>query len=237
MKTLIVGVLFFVALVARGEGVKLPHVSVFGTAEIKVVPDEMIWSLSVESKGNEVELVAGAHDKKVATLLKFLKEQKIEDKKLRTSRIELSENLVYRDRNKVKEGYIASTQVSFRLSDLEKYRTLWLGISKQADVSVKGVDFDSSQRIKYQNESRLKAVKAAKEKAQALAEALDSTIHEPLLIEEQGSSTFNLRNNSFMTNVNGGAIALGQGANWDSIALGTISVTTSVQVKFRISSK
>ena len=190
----------------------------------------MHWSLGVETKGGDIAQVAAAHDQKVVSVLKFLKEQKIEDKNTQTSRIELSENWVNRDRERVKEGYIASAQIAFESANLEQYRELWMGLAKIPDVSVKGVGFDTSKRIDIQNEARLNAVKAAKEKAESLAKALGASIHEPLVIEENSATwpgMYNTRNTF--------AAAPGQGANGTSLAPGTISVTSRVQVKFRIS--
>jgi len=235
MKLVTTALIFFVICAAKAEEIKLPHVSVFGTAEIKVVPDEMLWSLVVETKGNDVGQVAELHDVKVGAVLEFLKNQKIEDKEVQTSRIQLAENWVYRDRNRVKEGYAASTQIAFKSSDLDKYRSLWLGIAKLPDVSVKGVTFATSERIKYQNRSRVEAVMVAREKAEALAKALESSIHEPLLIEEvpaSGAMPFNNSNNLTSNRIN---VPLFNDPNGTSIAPGTISVSTSVQVKFRIS--
>lgn len=233
MKILTVVFIVFVAFSAKAEDIKLPHVSVYGTAEIKVVPDEMNWSLSVETKGNDVGQVAEMHDKKVTAVLKFLKERKIEEKEIQTSRIQLSENWVYRDRNHVKEGYAASTQIAFKSGDLKKYRSLWLGIAKLPDVSVKGVSFATSERIKFQNESRLKAVKAAREKAESLAVALGASIHEPLLIQEVFTSNDPFAAGNMV--IQSRRLTDGAAAEGESFAPGTISVTSRVQVKFRIS--
>lgn len=231
MKIITVALILCITVVVNAEEIQVPHVSVYGTSEIQVVPDEMHWSLEVKTKGNEVGQAAEAHDKKVEAVLKFLKERQIEDKKIQTSRIELSENWVHRGRDRVKEGYIASTQIVFESAKLDEYRVIWLGIANIPDVSVRGVSFDTSERIKYQGEARLKAVKVAREKAEALAKALSSSIQEPLLIEENSAmlpGMFNTRNTM--------AAAQGGGANGSSLAPGTISVTGRVRVKFRITS-
>ena len=231
MKSLTTLILFFITLAVNAEDLKLPHVSVYGTAETKAVPDEMIWSLSIQSKGNEVAQVAAVHDKKVAKVLAFIKEQKIEDKEVKTSRIRLSENWVNRGRERVKEGYVASTGITFKSKHLDQYQKIWMGVAQLPDVSVGGISFDSSQRIKIQNETRLKALTMAKEKAAAMAKALGASIHEPLVIAETGPTVYQggMRNS---------VMAMQQaGAAGTSIAPGTISVTSRVQVKFRISSK
>jgi hypothetical protein len=68
--------------------------------------------------------------------------------------------------------------------DLSSYKPLWLGLAEMSGITVEGVTYDHSKRIAYQNETRRKAVLAAKEKAADLAAALGSEIAEPVRIEE-----------------------------------------------------
>ena len=169
------------------EDIKLPHITVFGTAIKKVTPDRMNWYLSVKNKGGDLQEVAELHSKYVELVLAFLKKMKIPTEELQTARMEFGENWEYRFSSRVKNGYFASTDIFFKLHDFEKYKSLWMGISQIEYVTVNSVSYDHSKRIEFQNETRKKALLAAKEKAIALAETLGSQIGEPLLIEEDTS--------------------------------------------------
>ena len=210
----------------------VPHVQVSGTAIIEVVPDEMHWSLRLMTKKRTVADTAEEHDRRVSRLLGFLKENEIAEENTQTSRISISENWVYRSNNRVKEGYQASTTVTFESDDLDDYRDLWIGLSNLDNVEVSSVTFDVADRIRHQNESRLKAVMAAKEKAVALAEALGAEVHEPIAIVEDLGSGFQVEG------MIGNFASRSQMAadSGPSVSPGTISITTGVNVKFRISS-
>lgn len=231
--SILTSILFFFSFL-KADSTEIPHVLVTGTAIVEVVPDEMHWSLQLTTIQNSVAATAEAHDSHVSTVLSFLKENDISEEDTKTSRISITENWVYRNNNRVKEGYKAMTTVTFKSKDLEDYRSLWIGLSKLKDVEVSSVTFDTSDRIRHQNESRLKAVTAAKEKVVAMAGALDSLVHEPLAIleDQAGNTGYNFR--AVLGNFSGRS---GESAeSGTSISPGAISITTRVNVKFRISS-
>ncbi|MCF6313493.1 MAG: SIMPL domain-containing protein [Verrucomicrobiales bacterium] len=216
---------------AFAEDFKIPHVSVFGTAEIRVVPDEMIWSLSISTKDKEFGSVIEAHDQKVGKVLKFLRNQEIAEKDIASSHTRLTEHsvpgvrAVPGDIVHIKKRYNASSTIIFKFRDLKKYSSVWLGIAKLSDTRVFKMSYDTSQRIKHQNDARVEAIKVAKKKAIALAKAAGISLGGPILIEEQqqGAATDTVTLKSFPVY---GSIY---------IAPGTIAVKTSVQMKFRIS--
>jgi len=234
-KTFTLFALLLCSISIRAGELDVPHVAVFGTAVIEVVPDEMHWTLSVKTQGPEIASVAETHDRKVAGVIVFLKDRGIDEKKIQTSRITLAENWVYKNRDRVLDGYIASTTVVFESNKLDQYRDLWIGVAKLKDVSVNAVEFDTSERIKHQNNSRLQAVRAAKEKAIALAEALASRIGKPLVIDEVMAPTVDYSGRAGLAN---NRMAFAESANVapdaSSISPGTISVRTRVNVKFQI---
>ena len=182
--TFFVASFFLICTTASADDNDLPHVTVFGTATTEVVPDQMIWSVTVKNKGRVLQDVAKAHGSIVKQVLQLLKDQKVPEAKTQTAQMQFGENQEYKSSSWVKEGYFASTDISFTLDNLEQYRPLWIGLSQIPNVSVQAVQYDHSQRIQYQDETRKKAVMAAREKARMLAEALGSTIEEPLMIEE-----------------------------------------------------
>ncbi len=163
-----------------------PKITVNGTATMDVTPDKMLWSITIFNKGPELDKIAAENLKIVQETLKILKELGIDEKSLSTSSIGFGENLVYRrDRDeRVKEGYYATTSVSFEVKDLTKYQSIWQALSKKENIRVNYAEFDTSSRIKYQNETRNNALLAAKEKASSMAKILGAEIGEPLEINE-----------------------------------------------------
>lgn len=188
-KTRIGGFILLLLLsgIAWAEELSRPHISVYGYAKTEVVPDEMLWALNVGNQGADLKTVSAEHTKIVKAVLKLIAQQGVDKKETQTSGMRFGENYVYRNNSRVKEGYIANTTISFKMNDFGKYEALWLALSKVDAVSVNGVSYDYSKRIEAQNETRIKALMAAKEKAKAMAAAMNLELGETLsIVEEQG---------------------------------------------------
>lgn len=211
-----------------------PHITVTGTVITEVVPDRIVWSLALKNTGLELAKVAAKHATLSADVLKALKELGIEDKEVQSSQMEFGENMVYRDRDHVKEGYFASTMISFKLADLPKYKEVWLRLAAMDNVSVNNVTYDHSKRIELQKETRKKALLAAKEKAGVMAETLEAKIGEVLAISEDSEGGGGWNNRANLNNSIQAISAAGDGDNGSSIAPGTIPIRMRVLVTFRL---
>jgi len=209
-----------------------PHISVYGTAEINVTPNEMNWTLIVRNEGKQLAPTARQHAETLDEVLNFLKSLNIDQKKLQTSNMQFGEKWEYQERQNVKVGYFASTTVGFTIKDLSLYEKLWFGLSEINQVSIQNVSYSHSDRIRLQNESRQKALLAAREKADALARTLGSKIGDPLQIEELPSETppvpFAKR---MMSNA---AFDMAEGTQPEVLQPGQITITTQVHVIFKL---
>jgi uncharacterized protein YggE len=218
--------IFLFTPAAYAEEIELPHITVFGTAVTKIVPDKMMWNIMVMNKDQLLENVTKKHMDIVNDVTKFLKEAGIGED-LQTSRMQFGENWEYRNNTRVKEGYYAQTYITFSMTDFNIYKELWLGLSRFDSVSVLNVDYDHTERIRYQNETRINALLAAKEKAGILAKSIGSDIAEPLLIEEEWAGDNVLQR----ANV---AEARLDGADTSSVSPGLIPITMRIKAAFRL---
>lgn len=233
--------LSFSPLIAAVPGeLDIPHITVTGTALTEAVPDKLAWSLELRNTGLELPKVADKHANLSMETLKALKELGIEEKDTQTSRMEFGENMVYRDHSRVREGYFASTQISFKLADLAKYKDVWLRLAAMSSLSVKSVAFDHSNRIELRKETRRKALLAAKEKAEAMAEVLNAKVGDVLSISEDVGTQSLAGGNAYLSNnINYNGIAQAEGRDDDAgtggtIAPGTIPISIHVVVSFRL---
>ena len=96
-------------------------------------------------------------------------------------------------------------------------------------MSLTGVSYDNTRRIEFRNETRIKALRAAKSKAESLAEALGSKIGRPLSIVET-SESYGVTSN-FMTS-NAMARAPNSASETTNLALGQIPINAQVKVTF-----
>jgi len=240
MKTLFASFLAFMlaATLACADEIQLPHITVYGTATTEVVPDEMIWSVEVKNKNLGLEAAATEHGKTVQAVLSLLKESKVDDKTIQTSQMEFGENQEYTSGSWVKSGYFAKTEISFKITNFDLYKKLWVGLAKISGVSVQSVAYDNSKRIDYRNETRQKALQAAKEKASAMSKVLGSEIGEPLLVEEDLSVSEGWQGNYAVQAVNAinnlQAVENGNAREDTQLSLGTIPIRARVKVSFRL---
>lgn len=217
--------------VAYAGDMALPHISVFGTAVTRIIPDKMIWHLQVRNKSSSLDSVAKEHIDIIKKVTAFLKESSVKDDEVQTSRMEFGENWEYKDRSRVKEGYYAITHVTFTMTDFNSYERIWKGLSLIENTSVNEILYDHTERIKHQNETRVKALIAAKEKAQLLAKTIGSEIAEPLLIEEISLSN-DVENRPNVLQARREAFA--EGDEGTPISPGLIPVRMRVKATFRL---
>ena len=222
-------VLFFVGLASvQAEDIEIPHVTVFGTAEKKVVPDKMLWNVQVMNKDQMLEDVTKKHIDTVEKVTALLNKEGIKED-LQTTRMEFGENWNFINGNRLKEGYFARTFLTFSMTDFTKYKKIWLGLAAINDVSVQNVGYDHTDRINIQNETRVKALQEAKKKATILAESIGSRISEPVAIEEEWSG-----NDIIMSNVRAAETARFDGQGGSSVSPGLISIKMRVKASFRL---
>jgi uncharacterized protein YggE len=228
--TLLLSTLMFTVLVSSAAD-NPPHVTVYGTATTSVAIDQMDWKIRISNKEPGLEEVAKAHSSTVQSVLDFLMENDLPEHCIQTSGMEFGEHFVSSKlKGRVRDGYQASSSIKFKVTDLSKYKDLWSGISRMKNVSLNGITYDNSKRIKHQNETRQKALLAAKEKAETLAITLNSEIGMPLFIEEE---RFGYSRNNF----NNVYAANEQAVINDAFAPGQIPITVQIKASFLLVTK
>jgi uncharacterized protein YggE len=220
--------------VAGADEFTTEHVTVYGTATLQVAPNQMKWRLNVRNTDPASAAAAEAHGARVAAVIAFLKQNQIAEETIQTSHMELGEVWTFVAGSRRPDGYFASTDVSFTLADLSRYVAIWIGLSGLPSVTVQQVDLDHADRIRFQNEARVKAVLAAREKAQGIAEALGVGLGEPLLVDEDLSVNEHAwwARNATMTNAETSA---GEPAAAEEyLAPGSIPIRARVKAVFRL---
>ncbi|HEX5220578.1 MAG TPA: SIMPL domain-containing protein [Verrucomicrobiae bacterium] len=215
---------------ASAEEPKLPQIVVFGTAVTEVVPDEMHWTVEIRNRNTNLERAAADHAKSVGSVLGLLKDLKLDQKNIQTSRMQFGDHQEYVGGSYVKSGYYARTEVSFKLTEFNLYTNLWIELARIPGVSVESTAYDSSKKISHRNEARQKALRAAKEKATEMVRVLGTEIGEPLFIEE-----LSLNESGYDNAINNlRVVEEGDTEDRGSLSLGTIPVRAKVKVSFRL---
>jgi len=122
--------LIFTSFSAVAGEFSQPYISVFGSAKTEVVPDVMRWSLKVDNKGQDLSAVSKTHTDIVKNVISAVRNQGVDKSRIQTTGMSFGENFVYRNNSQIREGYVASTNIFFDLTDFDKYEALWLALSK-----------------------------------------------------------------------------------------------------------
>jgi uncharacterized protein len=215
-------------------------ISVSGTAEIRVAPDEINLRLGVETRDRELDEAVKQSELRTSAVLKFLKESGIESKDVQTDYIEIQPQ--YSDRRQqqiVPEYYQVRRTLGVRLRQVAKFDEVLAGVLRNGANLVHGIDFRTTELRKHRDAARQQAIRAAKGKATALAEELDVKVGKPRNINEQTgggwwswSGRSDPFSNAMMQNVSQ-APARGETPE-GNLAVGMISITATVHVTFAL---
>lgn len=220
-------------------------IEVTGGAEIFAIPDEVLVSASIDTKGKTVLEASQQNDKLVQSVTEFLKKSGIEERHIRTEYLSLRPEFPQPTRgygapnsfpSPVADGeplqpigYTAVRSFSIVVRDVKKFESVYKGMLELGVNRIDGVQFRTTELRKYRDEARTKAVRAAKEKATAMARELGVELAGVKLVVEQSN-----QNNHFGSNAMQVAIPVG---GEGSSTGGEITIAASVRVVFFLSSR
>ncbi|MEO7297570.1 MAG: SIMPL domain-containing protein [Verrucomicrobiota bacterium] len=168
-----------------------PQINVSGSAEVKVVPNEIRLSVAVETRSETLEPARLENDEKTASVLKFLKQIGIKEKDVQTDFISIQPDYEYNNRPRiVPSAYIVQKSIQVRLTATTNFQAVLTGLLTNGVNRVNGVDFRTTQLRKFRDQARAMAIRAAKEKAQALVSELGVKLGKPYNISATDNAWF-----------------------------------------------
>ena len=224
------------------NAVDRPLITVSGQAEMRVPPDEVVFTLEVESVDKDVLAAKKKTDESVKQVFALARDNKVNADDVQTSYISVepkynTDDLEYgEERRGVKRvflGYEVSKTIAIRLKDISRFDPLLSDVLKAGVTKVSNVEFRDSQIRKHRDQARAMAIKAAQEKANLLAREIGQTIGPAYSITEGVASHYpsqSMMQNT--TSVISGELSASESES--AIAPGLISVTALVTVSFRL---
>ncbi len=215
---------------AQQSAVLPPLVSVNGTGEVRVQPNEVVVNLGVESREKTLDAARKETDKKAAAIISYLKKQGVDAKDMQTSFVTL--NPVYNSGEFGRTSpdfYVAQKNMTVVIKKLNRFDELLSGLYGVGANHVHGVQFQVSDVEKYKAEARKKAVANAKQKASTLTSELGAKIGRVYAISESEG----YRGPQPMYKVALQEVAM-DGAGGPSIAGGEVVISANVDVSFVI---
>ncbi|MCE1252841.1 MAG: SIMPL domain-containing protein [Anaerolineae bacterium] len=165
-------------------------VSVNGAATVMVTPDRVLIQMGVLSSAAGIEAVQTANAASMQKVIKALTVHGIENKDISTD-IYVIEPVYENYDSLYIKGYRINNQVAVTLRDISKTGDVIAAALAAGANQVQNVEFYSSSLRTYRDQARELAMKAAREKADALARTAASQIGCVLTISENSSSYYN----------------------------------------------
>jgi uncharacterized protein YggE len=219
-------------------------VQVTGSALINVTPDRALIQLGVQSNGVTIDLVEAANTMAIQNVIRALKSQGIDPKDITTDFYMIEP--VYEDYDSLYiKGYRINNTVAVTVRDVKKTSVILGAALKAGANQVINVEFYTSELRKYRDQARELAMTAAKEKAQALANAAGAKADCVLNINENSWSYYNgwwwgygnqsqnvWTQNTVQNAAPSGGTSTGTNIGDEPISLGQISVKAEVSATF-----
>lgn len=208
-------------------------VSVMGTAEVNVAPDEVVLNVGVESRDKDLATAKSQHDSRVKKIIVEIRDAGVEAKNIQTSALQMTADY---SEEKVPRflAYEVSQTIVVTLKDLTKYESLMTKLLQNGVNRINSVNFLVANDRSYKDEARLKAIRAAKEKATAMAAELGQTIGKPLEIAENSGNADYFYAAANTMNVQVRASAGGGAPEESTVAPGEVTIRASVNVSFQL---
>lgn len=214
------------AIVAQdNHGIIAPQIQVNGIGKVSVTPDKVIIRVGVDNRDETAAVAKKTNDAAIATVIKYIKSMKIEDKDLQTQRVSLYKS---RDYEEKKDYFTASQTLTITLTDVAKYEKLMIGLTESGINKIEGVDFQSSKTALYEAEARTLAVKEAKQKATDYANALGQKVGKAILVSDSSANSPIIVRPMYMMKASAGDM------NDQTLALGELEVVSNVSISFSL---
>lgn len=210
-------------------------VTVTGEAEVRVVPDEVVYDLTVQTVDKNLRAARAQTDERVRRLVELTRRYGVAERDLQTDYIRVEPRYRGNDESRLFLGYAVRKDLLFTLRDVSKAEALLSEVIESGITSVNGVSFRTSQLRRHRDQARAEAIRAAREKAAALAGEIGQKIGRAYSIQEETPTgrpqMQNFSTNSFIIergDSDGAADSAG------TLALGQIRISARVTVRFEL---
>ncbi len=164
-------------------------IQVSGVAVVNVTPDRALIKLGVQSNGRSAKEAQAKNSATINKVTRALKALGIEPKDIATDWYTIEP--LYKDYDSLYiEGYRIYNTVEITMRDVGNTNDAMVAAFQAGANQVVDVSFYTSELRKYRDQAREMAMKAAQEKADALASAAGSGVSCVLTISENTQSNF-----------------------------------------------
>jgi len=216
-------------------------VAVSGTMLSRIEPDTIAWRISIEETDEVLANAKGRSDAKVSRVLDLIAGLAVPPEDLQTGHLDARREY---DRslagNKRFKHWVLRRTIAFKQRDLTRFDEFLTKLVDAVDVEI-SYAFQTSRYHELREQTRLDAVRKARDKARAMCEAVDATLGKLVSLREIGGYNPSPRMGISGTPAgdpasNGSTVIAWQSPDLSggTLAPGTIAIRESVHAVFEI---
>lgn len=204
-KTISATMLFLVlstVCLAAEERESLRKITVSGTAVTQTVPDLIVWSISTLDESKNLLEAKDSSDRKLKAILALIGELEVKQEDVQTGYVNINREYNRDDHGRQLDFKCFSVRrgVTVKQRDLKRFDEYLTKLVSSAEMEV-NFHFDSSRMTELRWDTRLNALKIAKDKAEAMTKIVGAKVGKVISIEEPGPSDGRFANNAFANNI------------------------------------
>jgi uncharacterized protein YggE len=213
-------------------------ITVTGAAQLKVVPDEVVIIVGIESHEKTLAASKMENDDALRKVLAAARKAGLDERSIATDHLSVSPVHHTSYHEKKASEFSVSHTVVLTLREVSKFEALLTAVLDAGANHVHGVTFGTSELRKHRDQARALALRAAKEKATAMAAELGEALGRVQKIDEGEARWWSPygfwggRGLGAMQNVT--QQAGGAPESVGGVAPGTIAIEASVKVTFSL---
>jgi len=207
-------------------------VKVTGTSTTKVVPDQLLWTITIRERNEQLQAAHDAVRLSTDALMQLVKDFEIPAQDVQTGCLEVERTYRRSDYQDVRSftGFEVRREARILLRDFKRFDDFVLRLVTIGNVEM-SYEMSHSDMTTIRANTRLAAAREAQKKAQALCEELGATLGEIITIEE-GSQALRGRTISASNSYVSESVPTGYTSG--TLAEGQVSYTVSVETTFAI---
>jgi uncharacterized protein YggE len=225
---------------AGGEAAPKRQIRVTGEAVVKVVPDEVILRLGIETSDKILSHAKALSDQRVKAVTGALKKAGIDPKLMQTDFIHIQPRYKYDYSQQSFIGYFVQTTVEVTVKEITRFESILTAALEAGANYVHGIQFRTSELRKHRDEARNLALKAAREKADDMAATLNQKVGQPITVLESPGTWWSTYDHHWGSRRQAQAQNIAQEGSpadafvGETTAPGQIGVKAQVQVTFEL---
>ena len=201
-------------------------ISVTGKSEIVLEAQYAVITLGIREIKEEMSQSHSLLLKTISDLTEGLKKIGLSDSDIKKSLILQGQEYTYERNTRVLKGYYSECHIDLYVNKIIQISSVYKELANYQDITIRSTDFKRKDEFEIREVEFEKALKAAKQKAELMAEVMGTKIGNVHTIQEISSNNYataNVYNNYVSTN-----------SNNNQAEYGTIKITALVAVEFEL---